>query len=66
MSEPVYHELCYQQQCYNKYFEGLPDQFLNLGVRFNIESEIDEEKMLEAVRLTVIRLPYMSARIHKL
>ena len=65
MSEPIYHELCYQQRCYNNYFEGLPDQFLNLGVRFNIESEIDEDKMLEAVRLTVKRLPYMSARIHK-
>ncbi len=65
MSTPVYHELCFQQNCYNTYFQGLPDQLLNLGVRYDIESPIDEEKMLEACRLTGKRLPFMSARIHK-
>ena len=50
MSTPVYHELCFQQNCYNTYFQGLPDQLLNLGVRYDIESPIDEEKMRSAAR----------------
>ena len=40
-----------------------PRAVLNLPCRIDLESEIDEEKVLEAMRLTVTRLPFCTLRI---
>ena len=46
--------------------EGAPRALLNMPVRVDLESEIDEEKALEALRLTVTRLPFCTIRLHEL
>lgn len=42
-----------------------PRAVLNLPVRIDLLSEIDEEKILEAMHLTVTRLPFCTIRLHE-
>lgn len=44
--------------------KGAPKAVLNLPIRIDLESEIDEETALEAMRLTVTRLPFCTIRLH--
>lgn len=43
-----------------------PRALLNIPARIDLTSEIDEEKLLEAMRLTVTRLPYCTIRLNEL
>ena len=43
-----------------------PRAMLNMPARIDLESEIDEQKILEAMRLTVTRLPFCTIRMHGL
>jgi len=60
----VYIPLSSGQKGLMDYYGHLPTQFLNLVARLDLESEIDEQLALEAMRLSVLRLPYCRLRLH--
>ncbi len=67
MSEPVYHSLNGIQTSLAVLFSFFPEmRILNLALRMDFVSEINEETMFEAVRETVRRVPYLDIRLHKL
>ncbi|MCR5042485.1 MAG: hypothetical protein K6C36_10365 [Clostridia bacterium] len=65
MSEPSYFRLSSDQVALLVYVAGAPRALLNMPVRVDIEDEIDEEKILEALKLTVKRLPFCRIRMHE-
>ena len=66
MSTPNYFRLSRDQVALLIHVERAPRALLNMPVRVDLESEIDEEKALEALRLTVTRLPFCKIRLHEL
>ena len=65
MTEHVHFGLSADEIGLLRHVEGAPRAVLNLPVRIDLESEIDEEKILEAMRLTVTRLPFCTIRLHE-
>lgn len=65
MSTPNYLRLSYDQQALLEYIKDAPLSLLNIPVRVDLESEIDEEKAVEAMKIAVMRLPYCTLRLHK-
>jgi len=65
MSKPEYFRLSSDQVALYVYVAGAPRALLNMPTRVDIEEEIDEEKILEALRLTVTRLPFCRIRLHE-
>ncbi len=65
MGEYVHFELSADELGLLNHVKGAPRAVLNLPVRIDLQSEIDEEKMLEAMRLTVTRLPFCTIRLHE-
>ena len=66
MNTPDYFRLSADEIGLLKHVEGAPRAVLNLPTRIDLESEIDEEKILEAMRLAVTRLPFCTIRLHEL
>ncbi|MBQ6066381.1 MAG: hypothetical protein IJK89_06130 [Clostridia bacterium] len=65
MSEPNYFRLSSDQEALYTYVLGVPRPILNMPVRVDFEEPIDEEKALEAITLTVKRLPFCTLRLHE-
>lgn len=65
MSKPEYFGLSADQVALFKHVEGAPRAVLNLPIRIDLESEIDEQKIIEAMRLTATRLPFCTIRLHE-
>lgn len=65
MGEYVHFRLSADELGLLKHVGNAPRAVLNLPVRIDLLSEIDEEKILEAMRLTVTRLPFCTIRIHE-
>ena len=65
MSEPKYFRLSADQEALYYYVLGVPRAILNMPTRVDFEEPIDEEKALEAIRLTVKRLPFCQLRLHE-
>lgn len=65
MSEYVHFGLSADEIALLHHVEGAPRAVLNLPIRIDLESEIDEQKILEAMRLTVTRLPFCTIRLHE-
>jgi len=60
----VYIPLSSGQKGLMDYYGHLPTQFLNLVARIDLETEIDEDVALEAIRTAVKLLPYCCLRLH--
>ena len=65
MSEYVHFGLSADEIGLLNHVGNAPRAVLNLPVRIDLLSEIDEEKILEAMRLTVTRLPFCTIRLHE-
>ena len=65
MSEPKYFRLSSDQVALYIYVLGAPRALLNMPTRVDFEEPIDEEKALEAMKLTVKRLPFCTIRLHE-
>ena len=65
MSEPKYFRLSSDQEALYAYVLGAPRALLNMPTRVDFEEPIDEEKALEAMKLTVKRLPFCTLRLHE-
>lgn len=66
MEERKYYPLTREQQGLVTLEAFLPPcQMLHLPARLDFESEVDESMLLEAIRLTGMRLPYCRIRIHE-
>lgn len=63
MSEPKYFRLSSDQIALYFYVYGAPRALLNMPTRVDFEEPIDEEKALEAIKLTVKRLPFCTLRM---
>ncbi|MBQ7637655.1 MAG: hypothetical protein IJS90_01975 [Clostridia bacterium] len=63
MNNPDYFRIDADQAGLIEHVVGAPRAVLNLPCRIDLESEIDEEKVLEAMRLTVTRLPFCTLRL---
>lgn len=67
MAEREYHRLNTTQEGLSLLFSFYPDiHILNLSLRMDFEKEINESTLLEAIRLTGMRLPYLRVRLHKM
>lgn len=66
MSEPIYYPVNSIQTSLAVLFNFFPDmRILNLALRMDFISDINEERMFEAVRETGRRLTYLRIRLHK-
>lgn len=65
MGAPEYFRLAADQEALFNFVAGYPRVILNMACRVDIESEIDEEKAVEAMKLTVTRLPFCTIRLHE-
>ena len=65
MSEPKYFRLSSDQVALYIYVLGAPRALLNMPTRVDFLEPIDEEKALEAIRLTVNRLPFCTTRLNE-
>ena len=65
MSQPEYFRLSSDQIALYVYVAGFPRALLNMPTRVDFEEKIDEEKALEAIKLTVQRLPFCTIRMHE-
>ena len=65
MSEPKYFRLSSDQVALYIYVYGAPRALLNMPTRVDFEEAIDEEKALEAMKLTVKRLPFCTIRLNE-
>ncbi len=65
MSKPEYFRLSSDQIALWVYVTGAPRAMLNMPTRVDFEEPIDEEKALEAIRLTVKRLPFCTIRLNE-
>ena len=65
MSKPEYFRLSSDQVALYIYVLGAPRALLNMPTRVDFEEPIDEEKALEAIKLTVKRLPFCTIRMHE-
>ena len=63
MSEPKYFRLSSDQIALYFYVYGAPRALLNMPTRVDFEEPVDEEKALEAIKLTVKRLPFCTLRM---
>ena len=63
MNEPKYFRLSSDQIALYFYVYGAPRALLNMPTRVDFEEPIDEEKALEAMKLTVKRLPFCTLRM---
>lgn len=63
MNEPKYFRLSSDQIALYFYVYGAPRALLNMPTRVDFEEPIDEEKALEAIKLTVKRLPFCTLRM---
>ena len=63
MSKPEYFRLSSDQIALYVYVYGAPRALLNMPTRVDFEEPIDEEKALEAIKLTVKRLPFCTIRM---
>lgn len=66
MNTPDYFRLSSDEIGLLDHVAGAPRAVLNLPTRIDLESEIDEEKILSAMRLSVTRLPFCTIRLHEL
>ncbi len=65
MSDPKYFRLSSDQVALYIYVLGAPRALLNMPTRVDFDDPIDEEKALEAIKLTVQRLPFCTIRMHE-
>ena len=65
MKEREYFRLSSDQEALYIYVYGAPRALLNMPARVDFEEPIDEEKALEAMRLTVTRLPFCTIRLNE-
>ena len=65
MSEPKYFRLSSDQIALYFYVYGAPRALLNMPTRVDFEEPIDEDKALEAITLTVKRLPFCTLRLNE-
>lgn len=65
MFEPAYFRLAADQVGLVDHVKGAPRQVLNLPCRIDLESEIDEERLLAAMRYAMMNLPYCTIRLHE-
>lgn len=54
------------QQVVVDFCASAPPNLMNLSVRIDIDGELNEEQFMDALKLTVQRLPYSRYRLHKL
>ena len=66
MSEPAYFRLSADQVGLVDHVKGAPRAVLNLPCRIDLESEIDEQMALEAMKISMARLPYCRLRLHEI
>lgn len=66
MTEPKYFKLSADQVGLIKHVKGAPRNVLNLPCRIDLESEIDENMAVEAMCLSMKRLPYCRLRLHEI
>ncbi|MBQ6117879.1 MAG: hypothetical protein IJK98_01480 [Clostridia bacterium] len=65
MSEPKYFRLSSDQIALYFYVYGAPRALLNMPTRVDFDEPIDEDKALEAITLTVKRLPFCTLRLNE-
>lgn len=65
MTEPKYFKLSADQIGLIKHVKGAPRNVFNLPCRIDLESEIDEKMLVEAMCLSMKRLPYCRLRLHE-
>jgi hypothetical protein len=65
VNEPEYFRLSSDQVALYIYVYGAPRALLNMPARVDFDEPIDEEKALEAIRLTVKRLPFCTIRLNE-